>query len=184
MSSSAFKDLAKSLLNPSDAVLLELCGLDPAGKKEGPDGEGPAYADNAPSSGCGFIDHWREWERTLRLNLARYRAQRLKREGGAPVEPPIHPADAVAAALKAAVAVESPLEAELVLDKARWDAIEYLQGINYFDRNTIYAYLLKLLLLERRAAFQVEEGFLEYKSLYASILDRVQSGAEPAGEPK
>jgi hypothetical protein len=100
------------------------------------------------------------------------------------VEPPAHPADAAVAAVKAAAAAESPLEAELLLDKARWDAIEVLQGINYFDRNTIYAYLLKLFLLERREAFQVEEGFTEYKSLYATILDSVRSGDSPVGEAK
>jgi hypothetical protein len=34
----------------------------------------------------------------------------------------------------------------------------------------MYAYLLKLLLMERRMAFKTEEGFNEYKGLYASIL--------------
>jgi hypothetical protein len=191
MSSSAFRDLARPLLDAGDAPLLDLVGLDPGAQGEfSLAAEGPAYADNAPASGCDFVDRWREWERTLRLNLARQRSVKTKREGAAPVEPPIHPADAVAAAVKAAVATESPLEAELVLDKARWDAIEVLQGINYFDRNTIYAYLLKLILLERREAFKEEVGFSEYKSLYASILEGVQPGglaseaAPPAGEPK
>ena len=82
---------------------------------------------------------------------------------------PEYPADAAAAA-KNALAMESPLEAELFLDKARWDAIEHLQGISTFNENAIYAYLLKLLLMERRAAFNTEEGFTEYKALYAAIL--------------
>ncbi|GHV68453.1 hypothetical protein AGMMS49928_07980 [Spirochaetia bacterium] len=178
MSAAAFRDLARPLLDAGDAVLLDLCDLDPQPFKAGD--EGPSYADNAVAAGSDFIDRWREWERALRLNLARVRSVKSKREGAAPVEPPIFPADAVAAAVKAAAA-ESPLEAELILDKARWDAIEVLQGINYFDRNTIYAYLLKLLLLERGAAFEVETGFAEYKSLYAAILERVQT---PMGEAK
>jgi len=76
------------------------------------------------------------------------------------------------------------------LDKARWSAIESLQGVEYFDRNTIFAYLLKLLILERRSAMQPETGFSEYKSLYASIMDGVnvfdgvQTGVSPAGESK
>jgi hypothetical protein len=86
------------------------------------------------------------------------------------VEPPEYPADAAATA-KAAVAMTSPLEAELFLDKARWDAIEAFQGLDYFNRNTIYAYLLKLLLMERRSLFKTEEGFAEYKGLYASIME-------------
>jgi hypothetical protein len=186
MSSAAFRDLAKSLLDGQDAALLDMVGLEPAPANSG---EGPAYADNAPASGSEFIDRWREWERGLRLNMARHRAIKTKRENGAPVEPPIHPADAAAAAVKAVVATESPLEAEILIDKARWNAIEYLQGIDFFDRNTIYAYLLKLILLERRASFKTEEGFAEYKSLYASILASAEKGglgeqASPVGEPK
>lgn len=183
MSSAAFRDLAKSLLDGPDAALMDLVDLDPGEKKEGGFDAGPSYANNAPSSGSDFIDRWREWERSLRLNLAHHRAQRLKREGGASVEPPGYPGDAVSAVAKAVASAESPLDAELLLDRARWEAIECLEGTDYFDRNTVYAYLLKLLLLERRAAFQVQEGFAEYKSLYASILDRVQSGAAPVGEP-
>jgi hypothetical protein len=88
------------------------------------------------------------------------------------VEPPGLPPEAEAAA-KAAASLESPLEAELLLDKARWDAIGTLQGLDYFGRNTVYAYLLKLLLMERRSSFKSEEGFADYKTLYASIMERV-----------
>jgi hypothetical protein len=181
MSSAAFRDLAKNLLRDEDFVLLDLVSLDPG---EPDKSGGPAYEGSAAPTGCDFIDRWREWERALRLNLARTRAQRLRRENDAPVEPPVHPADAAAVALKAGATAESPLEAEIFLDKARWNAIEYLQGIDYFSRNTIYAYLLKLLILERYGAFKEEAGFAEYKSLYASILERVQSGELPVGEPK
>jgi hypothetical protein len=75
------------------------------------------------------------------------------------------------AAAKQAFGVDSPLEAELILDKARWNAIEAFHGIGYFTENMIYAYLLKLKLMERRQAFNTEEGFAEYKTLYASILE-------------
>ncbi|MDR1574930.1 MAG: DUF2764 domain-containing protein [Treponema sp.] len=188
MSSAAFRDLAKPLLSGHDSALLDLVNLDPQPQKAGD--ESPSYADAVPASGSDFIDRWREWERSLRLNVARHRSIKTKREGAAPVEPPIYPADAAAAAVKAVVATESPLEAEILIDKARWNAIEYLQGIDYFDRSAIYAYLLKLMILERRASFKTEEGFAEYKSLYASILDRVQEGrlpgqdVSPMGEPK
>ena len=179
MSSLAFKELAKTLLDEGDAALMDLLDLDPQPLKAGE--EGPSYADNAHASGSDFIDRWREWERTLRLNLARHRSIKTKRENSAPVEPPVFPADAAAAAVKAVVATESPLDGEILIDKARWNAIEVLQGGDYFDRNTIFAYFLKLVLLERRASFKTDAGFAEYKSLYASILERVN---EPAGESK
>jgi hypothetical protein len=185
MSSAAFRNLAGTLMAKEDAALLDQVSLDPdpVGTSLGIPAGVPSYAEKAPSSGCAFIDRWREWERTLRLNLAQARAQRIRREGGAPVEPPGHPAEAAALALNAAAVDESPLEAELFLDRARWNAIEELGGIDYFSRNTVYAYLLKLLLLERHSLFDTEAGFAEYKSLYASILERAQ-GMSPVGESK
>jgi hypothetical protein len=182
MSSAAFRDLVQRLLGKKDSDMLDRLSLDPADPLSDP--SRPAYEQNAAPSGCGFIDDWREWERSLRLNLARNRALHLKREGDAPVDPPAHPSDAAAAALKAGMSDESPLETEFFLDRARWNAIDHLQGITYFSRNTIYAYYLKLLLLERRKSFDTEAGFAEYKSLYASILERAQPGILPAGEAK
>jgi hypothetical protein len=176
----AFKELAKPLLNADDAALLDVISLEPAGLSS---------ANQAPPCGSDFIDQWREWERALRLNLARRRAVKVKRENAALAEPPVVPALAATAA-QGAVAAASPLEAEIFLDKARWSAIESLQGVDYFNRNTVFAYLLKLLILERNASFQTETGFSEYKSLYASILgsvavfDGVQTRASPAGESK
>ena len=176
MSSAAFKELARSLIDEDDAALMDLIDLDPQPLKAGD--EGPSYADNAPASGSDFIDHWREWERALRLNLARHRSIKTKRENASVVEPPAFPVDAAATASRAVASVDSPLEGEILIDKARWNAIEALQGNDYFDRNTIFAYLLKLMLLERRASFKTDVGFAEYKSLYASILDSVESVGE------
>ena len=180
MSSAEFRDLAKPLLSSHDKVFFDMVDLDPGLK----DQTGPSYSESAPPCGCAFIDKWREWERTLRLNLARQRAGKGKHEGGVPMEAPVLPTDAVSAVSRAIAASESPLEAELILDKARWEAIEALQGIEYFHRNTIFAYLLKLLILERHAMFHVDKGYKEYDSLYSSILGRVQPGSSPEGDIK
>jgi hypothetical protein len=181
MSPQAFKELAKSLLDASDGALLDMVSLDP--RPSTADG-GRSYADTAPSSGSDFIDNWREWERVLRLNLAKQRALKTKREGAVTVEPPVVPADASAAALRAITAMESPLEAEVLIDKARWSAIDALQGIEPFDRKVVFAYLLKLFILQRHDSFQAETGFSEYKSIYASILESAQTGTSRAGESK
>lgn len=175
-----FKAMARDMLSPADAALLDYCALDPdaalrqAALDRGDKGAGaaPPYGEPPRPVNSSFIDGWYAWERALRLHLARYRAQALKRDGAAPVDPPGSPPEADAAA-KAALALESPLDAELLLDKARWDAIEALEGLDYFGRNTVYAYLLKLLLMERRSAFKAPEGFAEYKALYASIMEQV-----------
>jgi hypothetical protein len=158
MGSSAFRELARTSMSEEDGAALDFCALDP-----GEDSPGV------------FLTQWREWEGVLRLNLAKNRAAKLKRDAGFG-DAPEFPADAANAA-KTALTMESPLEAEIFLDKARWTAIDAFQGIDAFSETAMYAYLLKLLLMERRQAFKVEEGFSEYKTLYASIL-------EGAGEPK
>jgi hypothetical protein len=95
--------------------------------------------------------------------------------------PPVEPLDAAAVAAKLVANEHSPLEAEYHIDKARWNAIDALVGFNYFNRNYIYAYFLKILLLERQQLFTIEKGFAEYKSLYAEIIE---SADNSLGEPK
>ena len=170
MTVAAFKILAAENVSASDRALLDLCTLDlvPA--------EGlPASGEAPKPSSSAYINRWRAWERALRLHLARLRFQRLKgdmasSDFAAPADPPEGFPDAALAA-KAALAIESPLEAELFLDKSRWDLVEALQGFDYFHVNTVFGYLLKLLLMERRSAFKAEEGFAEYKGLYASVME-------------
>jgi len=186
----AFKELVKPMLNAEDAALIDTISLDPAPGESVSSHTSISYANQSPPSGSSFIDGWREWERALRLNLARQRAIKVKRENAALAEPPTIPADAATAAHGAIATVDSPLEADIFLDKARWSAIEALQGIDYFDRNTVFAYLLKLLILQRRDSMRAETGFSEYKSLYASIMSGiavgggVQTGVSPVGESK
>ena len=167
MSSRDFLALAREQMSSSDAALLDYCTLDPAPYQAGD--TGPSYAEQGSSVKSALLDRWKEWERTLRLNLASNRAQKYKREGVSLADAPVIPADAANAA-KNAMAIESPLEAEIFLDNARWNAIESFQDLSVFSESSIYAYLLKLLLMERRAAFKTEEGFDEYKGLYAAIL--------------
>ncbi len=175
MRSKDFIDLASYLLTAKDADLLAQCSLDPFPEADG--ALAPLVA-----TGSALIDGWRTWEGALRLNMAKLRAQNLKRDGAGNREAPADPLNASAAA-RAAIAVESPLDADLFLDRARWDAIEAFQGFDYFGRDTVYAYLLKLLLLERRAIFKVDEGFAEYTALYASIMEAAPYSNE-SGEPK
>ena len=189
MASADYIALCQRFLSKADAALLDYCTLDPAPPEltESQDSPTATYAQEADPLASEFINAWRNWERVLRLNLTRYRSARLRREGAALVDPPDFPVEAVNAA-KTAVSFDSPLEAELFLNKARWDIIEDFQGYNYFSITSIYAYLLKLLLLERQALFKAEEGFAEYKELYAAIVDASTAGGAPkrdeSGEPK
>ena len=194
MSSAAFIALSETLLSKGDMALMANLSLDPqplfkTGKKNHHDienikAEGPTYAKAAPSTGCRFIDNWKEWERILRLNVAKNRAIKKEREDLILVEPPFAYQDAANAAAKA-VSSESPLDGEIIIDKARWNVIDSFVGTDYFDRKNVFAYFLKLLLLERRQAFNAERGFAEYKTLYASIIENNKNiSVKIPGEPK
>jgi len=164
MSSEAFKEITKSQMSKNDAALIDYLSLDTDDEAE------------VISTGCDFIDAWRSWERALRFNLARYRSLKLFNDVAETAEPPVVPADAVTAAAAAFTQDGSPLDGEILIDKARWAAIDLLTtGIDYFHKNNAFAYYLKLLLLERRQLFNAETGFSEYKSLYAEIMENGQS---------
>jgi len=169
MSSASFKAMAVEQMG-ADGRLMDFCTLDPdpAG-----DPRKATYYEPALPTPSVFINNWKEWERALRLNLAKNRAQKLERSGGSLVDAPAYPPGAALAA-KTAMTMESPLEAEIFLDKARWEAIDSFQGLDVFCDDAMYAYLLKLLLMERRAAFIDEDGVNEYKGLYAAILGEVK----------
>jgi hypothetical protein len=145
MSSSVFLELCRQQLDKDDMLHLE------AGR------------------GGEFWDKYYAWNEALKLNLAKFRAQKLGRPEAAAMEAPASPEEAVNAA-KTAVGFDSPLDAEQFLDQARWNAVESLQGLDYFNVNTVFGYLLKLKLMERKALFNAETGFGEYKKLYDEII--------------
>jgi len=192
MSSEAFKELALPLLNRTDASHFKFLinKLDSVSD----------ISAAASSSGCNFIDSWLEWERVMRINLARHRSIKLYHDenftkyssDSVPNDTgntetmifPVLPADAYAAAAHAFSQDGSPLDGEILLDKERWNAIDLLTGSDYFHENNVYAYYLKLLLLERRQLFDVEKGFSEYRTLYTEILERKRHGHNSQGEDK
>ena len=168
MSSVDFLALVKDKMSSKDSSLLEQCALSgviKTGIKTESDAKGKKK-EKKPSSD--FIKHWNKWESDLKLALASGRAKKLKRdEGEAEHDGRMNDAEITA---KQALAMESPLEAEIFLDKARWNAIDSFQKGSIFSENAMCAYFLKLLLMERKALFNTEEGFTEYKGLYAAIL--------------
>jgi len=174
MSSEKFKELASSQLSRADASVLKYLSLD---VKVDADSSQADTAEIRIDTGCEFVDKWNEWERTLRLNLARHRSLRLY-PNEETVNPPVVPDDAYAAAALVFTQDGSPLDGEILLDKARWNAIDLMTGSDYFHENNAYAYYLKLLILERRELFEAEKGFSEYKSLYSQIFERSHNKQE------
>jgi hypothetical protein len=118
----------------------------------------------------GFNGQWAEFERELKLTLAALRAS--KASFASKDIPPVDVRHYAAAenAAKAAAATENPLEAERIVDKARWDAACNFAGIDTFSLDSVCAYYVKLSILEREAKFETERGFTNYRKIYDGVL--------------
>ena len=163
-SSEEFRDLCHRLLDPADAELVQYCYYDPE-----------LAVQTVQPTGSDFIDLLMARERTLVMNLAYQRAARLKRPS--PGEP-AHDVPRAEAVAKAAFEMDDPLQAALYIDRSRWGALEAMVDIDIFGVNNIYAYLMKLQLLERRRNFNAEKGAAAYRERYDSILNEYNSKAE------
>ena len=152
------------MLHEDDAGLIRYCRYDPR-----------MAVETVKPTGSDFIDLLMARERTLALNLAYLRAARLKRPS--PGDPP-HDVPRAEAVAKAAVEMDDPLEAAIYIDQARWGALDSMVGLDMFGVNNIYAYLMKLQLLERRECFNAEKGAAGYQERYNLILNEYAASAE------
>jgi hypothetical protein len=142
----------------------------------------PDYQDLSVSSidpqinaGSGLSALYCRWEASLRNQLVILRARELGLDAQTYLRESadIYGTGPIAAA---AVAADSPLEAELYLDSRRWMKIDELSIGHFFDMEFLRAYRLKLQILERHELFEEERGFEAYRNLYARVLSA--SGAD------
>ena len=118
--------------------------------------------------GSVFLDTWYEKERNLRFALAQIRAQKMKKESF--ILPPGCTADIISAA-RTAVGMDSPYSAEQFLYDYRIKLLDDLRPLDSFSIDAIYAYGIKLMLVERMRKFDVENGKTSYHKIYNSILN-------------
>lgn len=114
-----------------------------------------------------FLDIWYDKERSLRFALAQIRAQKMKKE--AYQVPSGCTADILQAA-RTAVGMDSPLSAEQFLFEYRMKLLDDLRPINGFSVDAVYAYGIRLLLVERIKKFDSENGKTSYHKIYDTIL--------------
>ena len=161
MGSEEFKEKCKGFLSKQDAALIQYCSYDPK-----------LAIETVKSTGSAFIDFILLRERIVNLSLVRLRAVRLNRQTGEDVPHDMPRAEAMA---KTAFEMDNPLEAELSMDRARWGILDEMVGVNIFGANTIFAYLLKLQLLERKQRFDSVKGAAEYRNIYDTVLNEYKS---------
>jgi hypothetical protein len=122
----------------------------------------------------GVLREFYKWENSLRNDLARLRSAASERD---PKED-IRPGDVcpeTSGAASAAYNESSPLKAEMNLNRFRWDKISALCSAQYFNFDVLVCYALHLRILERQAEFREETGMENYRTLYSSILNQVDS---------
>lgn len=97
----------------------------------------------------GILGKWVGFEIILRNELARARARRKKIDASRFIRLPDDFEAHISHIAMAAYRSASILEAEKILDQARWDFLESLSIGHYFDFDFLAVYLLKLKILER-----------------------------------
>ncbi len=119
-------------------------------------------------SSSSLIEKWNEAERSLRLALAKLRADKMNKHFDAENQsfPP-----GLLQAVRAAVEIESPMEAEKFLNKHRLDFLETLRPTDSFSEEFVFYYGLKLKLIERIRKFDSESGESAYRNIYDSVMN-------------
>lgn len=153
LNSEQFREICSRFVNDDQKKMIENLSLVP-----------PREAVSTDST---FLDVWYEKERNLRFALAQIRSQRLRKDGYS--LPAGITADILQAA-RTAVGMDSPLSAEQFLYEYRIKLLEDLRPIDSFSIDAVYAYGIKLLLVERMRKFDVENGQSSYRDIYDKIL--------------
>ena len=149
-----FREVAGRFITPKEKAVLDGLSLVPPKELSG--------------TGSAFLDVWYEKERNLRCALAQIRAQKMKKDS-VPL-PPGCTADIISAA-RTAVGMDSPLSAEQFLYDYRLRLLDDLRPLDAFSIDSVYAYGIRLMLVERMRKFEVENGKTSYHKIYDTILD-------------
>ncbi len=123
---------------------------------------------NHEKSYSALINSWNEEERSLRLALAKLRADKMNKRFDTENKV-FHPA--LMQAVRNAVEAESPMEAEKILNRYRLDFLETLRPTDSFSEEYLFYYCLKLKLILRIKQFDTESGKTAYRKIYDSIMN-------------
>lgn len=127
---------------------------------------------NAEKSSSSLIEKWNEGERNLRLALAKMRADKMNKQFNCEMQ---LFSPSLLQAVRTAIDIESPMEAEKFLNKFRLDYLESLRPTDSFSQEYIFYYGLKLMLIERIRKFDSESGKTAYRNIYLSVMNGEES---------
>ena len=123
---------------------------------------------NTEKTSSSLIEKWNDGERSLRLALAKLRADKSNKHFDAENK---SFSPALLQTVRTAVEIESPMDAESFLNKHRLDFLETLRPTDSFSEEFVFYYGLKLKLIERTRKFDSESGESAYRNIYDSIMN-------------
>ncbi|MGP1438886.1 MAG: DUF2764 family protein [Treponema sp.] len=156
-----FEELAFRYINKKDKEILKTLSLEP-------------NRDDKKTSSS-FLNKWYDFERAVRLALRELRASKLKWEN---VDISYEEHNKVISSYYAqniasqAFAMDDPLQAELFLDRKRFEFLNNIKTEDAFSSDALFSYAIMLLLIIREESFSKEIGIEEYKKLYSEILEK------------
>ena len=116
-----------------------------------------------------------EWERCLRNELVKLRAQKK----GIDVHSHFRGEESYRGledTAREAFQAESPLAAEEILARARWRFIEEIETGHHFDLDRLITYYLKLQLLERKNGMTPDTGKAKFEETYGGLNTFEETG--------
>ncbi len=122
-------------------------------------------------SSSSVLNGWNEAEKALRLTLASVRASKMKISFSAENAQATQIDKKIMQVASAAAEMESPMEAEKLLNNYRLEFLETLRPMDSFSEEYLFYYSLKLDLLSRIRKFDEQEGRNSYKNIYNSIMN-------------
>ncbi len=125
----------------------------------------PKAAEKSTST---LIEQWNEGERKLRLALGKLRADKMNKSFDSENN---SFSPALLQAVRTAIEIESPIEAENFLNGYRLDFLESLRPMDSFSEDFVFYYGLKLKIIERVRNFDKTSGETAYRNIYKSIMD-------------
>jgi hypothetical protein len=156
MSSQSFLDRCGEQLTPAELARLQTVALLPN--------------DDAST---GVERAFQAREIALRNLLARYRGKRLQRDHLRFLRPEPEYISGLESQVEEILRAPHPLAMKQATDALRWRWLEELTIGNYFSFNTLVIYRLKLLILEKHAAYNAEAGQAALERLLTSKLANV-----------
>lgn len=151
MSFEEFLEQCKS--NVSAATYQSLCDLE------------------SPTNGHPML---KEWSRFMNALVEEATFQR-KLKLGKPASPPDNRESEIANTVAAALAAKNPLISEQILLDLEFRKVDSMLGLHSFDEYFLFAYAIKLKLLERQTVFKQEDGSKEFRALFNGVKNQILS---------